>query len=96
MPKLLDHYDGELGELLLRLSVEAADACSRPGPADENVEHYRDNSKHVRWIADANVLRRSLKRYGAWEDLENVSLDTLRNRVLWLAAGDWRENHGKE
>lgn len=93
MIKPIDHYDGDSGALLLTMPKRCALDCSTPGqPADESVAYWLPR---VVWHASEEVLRRSLWGYGAWDDLDTAEIDTIKGRVLWLAAGDWRENHGR-
>jgi hypothetical protein len=90
-PAIVDHYDGDSRALLVSFPVECAIDCIVPGqPADEAITHWLSDAR-VFWYTDDAALRRALKGYGAWEDLDTADTDTLRSRVLWLAAGDWHE-----
>lgn len=91
MPRLIDGYDGESGALLARFPCECAEDCSQPArPADEAVAYWL-KSPRVKWTADLATLRRYLKGFGAWDDLETTTEETIKSRVLWLLACDWRE-----
>jgi hypothetical protein len=86
-----DHYDGDSGKLLVSMPVECAEDCSTPGQAaDEPVSQWLKDERVI-WHADMPTLRKSLKRYGAWDDLQTADEAVIKSRVLWLAAGDWRE-----
>lgn len=90
---MIKHYDGDSGAHLLSMTRACASDCSRPGqPADEAVAFWRDK---VRWIADEATLRACLEGYGAWDDLQTAPVETIKNRVLWIAACDWREEDNK-
>ncbi len=90
---MIDHYDGDSGKHLLSMTPAAASDCSTPGQAaDASCKYWRDK---VRWIADDQTLRDSLRGYGAWDDLQTADLDTIKDRVLWCAACDWRENEDR-
>lgn len=88
---LIDCYDVESGDLLLRATAECLLDCSVPGqPADESVAYWLPR---VEWIADEATLRRALYGYGAWDDIQTADLDTIKGRVLWIQAGYYREEH---
>lgn len=89
---VIDSYDGESGAHLLTMPRECAEDCSRPGAMDEPVAYWRTR---VTWVADERTLRRSLKSMGAWDDLETADLDIIKDRVLWCAACDWREENAQ-
>jgi hypothetical protein len=88
----IEHYDGDSGAHLLTMPRECAEDCSRPGAMDEPVAYWRTR---VTWVADERTLRRSLKSFGAWDDLDTADLDIIKDRVLWCAACDWREEHAQ-
>jgi hypothetical protein len=90
----IDCYDGESGALLLTASAEALNDCSTPGqPANDSVDHWRDL---VTWRADDATLRQSLRGYGAWDDLQTADMESIKDRVLWIAACDYRDNKDHE
>ena len=82
------HYNGTSGVETVRLSQEAVDACSHSGDCAADVAYWVDK---VEWLASREQLVEHLVEYGAWEDLNEVDLDTLRERALWLAAGEISE-----
>jgi hypothetical protein len=91
---MIDHYDGESGKPLLSMTRAAASDCSTPGQAaDQSVAFWLNK---VTWIADDATLRACLDRYGAWDDLDTADIDTIKSRVLWIAACDWREESDRE
>ena len=66
----------------------AIEDCAAPGPADQCVDFWR---RKLEFTVDRSNAIRCLKGYGAWDDLEQASDDTLAERVLWLACSDFRE-----
>jgi hypothetical protein len=82
------YMDGESGHEIVRVPAEAVDGLPSMGPADAHVAHWVDR---VEWIADDAEIRRSLKSYGAWEDLADVDSATIRERMLWIALADMKE-----
>lgn len=89
--QFVDHFDGESGAHLLTAGAVALSECAGPGAADSAVAFWLKQPSTV-FHADDPTLRASLKGYGAWDDLTTVDLDTIKARVLWLAANDWRES----
>ena len=87
----VEWFDGESGAPILRVPVEAVAECSHPGPCDSDVARWLPR---VEWLADADTIRRTLKRYGAWDADELADDDANRARILWIACGDIRENPG--
>lgn len=86
---LIQHCDGESGRPTVSMTREQAEACSHSGACDADVAFHLDR---VKWHATDAELRKMLKGYGAWDDLADADQKTLRSRMLWLAAGDIREN----
>ena len=75
--------------MVLPLSV--ALECSTPGQAaDDSVAAALRDSRVADWAADSTV-RQALRGYGAWDDLDTASRETLRTRALWVAACAIRE-----
>ena len=82
------YYDGLSGRAIVRLPADAVADCSHAGRCDDDVAAWVER---VEWLADDNTLRRHLREYGAWDDLETCEQRTLRERALWIAAGDCEE-----
>ena len=83
-------YDsGKSGRALVTVPREAVRACSHQGDCLADVQAWLPKCRD--WAADA-TLRAELKEYGAWDDLDTATTETLRERVLWCACGDIREN----
>lgn len=86
---MIAHYDGFSGYHILSMPKACAEDCSAQGRNDEAVEYW---VSRVKWHAQEPELRRICRETGAWEDTETADLDTIKRRVLWMAAHDWREN----
>lgn len=85
------HVDGESGNAIVRMTLEQAECCSRPGAMDDRV---RETIPNVEWLGSAEVVRRSLRGYGAWDSDELADDDANRARALWIAACDIAERPG--
>lgn len=90
-PKLYTYFDGGSGYPLAELSKDAIRGCSGIGGQAANVRAFMNDPRHVRIVADRQTIERALDVYGAWEDLDTASNETLWERVVWIAAGDMSE-----
>ncbi len=68
---------------------EAIDACSGPGDASSAVAHW---AKELAFVVPRKLAVDYLNEFGAWDDLETTSIETLTERVFWIACGDMRDN----
>ena len=87
--KTRTYCDGLSGAEIVTMPQACAEECSSQGACDAAVARWIDR---VTWHADDNGLRRSLRECGAWDDLATADTETLRERALWVAACDLREN----
>jgi len=64
--------------------------CSGPGDATQAVEYWLSA---LDWISDRDKAVSGLLEYGAWEaeELASWTDEELAMRLLWLAAGTFRE-----
>lgn len=85
----ITYHDGTSGRPIVRMTRDQAEQMSHQGDCEADV---RANMEHVEWLADDDRLRAMLKEYGAWDDLDTASQETLRMRALWCAACDISEN----
>ena len=83
------YLSGETGRALVSFP-RAALECAAPGPCDAAVAHWMPK---VRFLEDAATMRDELARTGGWtrEELAAEDDDTIKGRILWIAAGDVRE-----
>lgn len=86
-------FEPKYGHLVSgQFPADCIDACSASGSVDEAVEY---------WVSKLNLsstlepvrsrVESYLKEFGAWDDLQEADIDTLANRVLWVACCDIRE-----
>lgn len=77
----------------LCLPVEALESCSHPGPCDLDVEYWE---KEIDWKSqsmNAEDIKDELSEISDWD----VSDDLLnRQRILWIAAGNWQDEGAEE
>jgi hypothetical protein len=85
---MITYCDGSSGHEIVRLTREQAKQCSHQGDCLPDVLAVLPN---VTWLCDDAELRRMLDEYGAWDDLETCTQDTLRQRALWCACNDINE-----
>jgi hypothetical protein len=82
-----------------QLPKECIQDCSRSGDVSNQVKYWRIK---LNFQVCRNNAIRCLEGYGAWDDLESASDETIAERVLWLACGDfseylrWCEQEGKD
>lgn len=78
-----------------QIPFECIEDCSGPGAADESIAYWR---KRLGFTVDRDRAITCLAGYGAWdrEELESDDDDTLAERVLWIACGNFAEWDGTE
>ena len=66
--------------------------CSASGSVDSAVEYWRIKLNLVEALTPVRGKVESyLKEFGAWDDLQEASMETLADRILWTACCDIRE-----
>ena len=77
------------GYVELEIPEEAIGDCSHQGSCDAEVEYW---TPQINWEGiTREAMERSLKEWGAWDDLQTVELKTLQERLVWLACCDLNE-----
>ena len=73
-----------------QLPRECVEDCSRPGPADAAVQHWREV---LGFTVDRERATACILGYGAWDadDLAAKSDEDIADIVLWLACGNFSE-----
>jgi hypothetical protein len=73
--------------------MEQALSASHQGQCDDDVLAFSKVPRIAEQLAriDPEVLRAELKEYGAWDAQELADHDQNLQRILWLAAGDIRD-----
>lgn len=89
-PDMLVYYDGESGEEIVRMSKEALRDCSARGDVSSAVSYW---APRVSWVANLYFLQSILKDTGGYddEDVEEMSEEEVREKALWIAALELRE-----
>ena len=80
---------------VLELPADVVDACSHSGSVDDDVAYalLRDDVSTELDRIDPEDLRAELAEYGAWDDEELSDHERNRARILWIAAGNIRDNN---
>ena len=81
----------------LKMTKAQAESASHQGRCDEDVEALcavPSIRKQLDKIPK-DVLRAELKEYGAWDEDELKDDEQNRRRIVWLAAGNIKEERGK-
>ena len=72
------------------LPRECIQDCSSSGDVSEVVTDWR---KKLGFTVDRDKAIQCLEGYGAWEreEMEKETNETIAERILWLASGNFRE-----
>jgi hypothetical protein len=77
-----------------RFTLDLPDAavpdCSHQGACDEDVAYWSARIQRPGIITPA-LLAAELKEYGAWDDEQLADDDDNWQRLIWIAAGNIRE-----
>ena len=76
----------------LELPVEALEACHHQGRCDEDVEFWVDQIDWESQNMTPAQIRSELEEHGAWDETELADDDANRERILWIAAGDYQDS----
>lgn len=72
----------------IELPSECVRDCSHSGSCDEDVQLWL---KEIQINIDPETLRSELREYGAWSAEELSDHHANLGRILWIAAGNIRE-----
>jgi len=92
-PESQEHY-ALFDRFELRLTLGDALSASHSGPCDSDVAELLEKPyivKQLDKIPDSD-LAAELRSYGAWDDTELSNRQENNARIVWVAAGDIREN----
>jgi hypothetical protein len=78
----------------LDLPDEAVADCSHSGACDEDVKFWQSRIPRPAEITPEK-LAAELKEYGAWDDEELADDAVNWNRIVWLAAGNIKEEQSQ-
>jgi hypothetical protein len=79
----------------IKMTLAQAQEMSHQGQCDEDVAHGRAIPAIKKQLDKLNpeALRAELKEYGAWDANDLSDHDANLNRILWIAAGNFVEEH---
>ena len=79
----------------IRMPIEAIADCSEPGSADDAVKYWAGK---INLDLETDRMIEVLVETGGWtrEDLKEENVDTLRERCIWIAACNYREENRLE
>ena len=79
----------------IEMPLGAVEDCSHQGECDEDVDYWATRITRPDEVT-AEALRLELKEYGSW-DAEELSNDRDNwQRIIWLAAGNLREEQREQ
>ena len=91
-------YWASFNRFEFRLPGQAVIDCAHSGACDDDVAHwapkvnrYEAGERHA-WAPTPDKLRAELAEYGAWDDAELADDDANWRRIVWLAAGNIKED----
>lgn len=74
----------------IELPDEAVTDCSHQGQCDEDVAYWVTRIPQLSEL-NPSILAMELKEYGAWDAEELADHEANLRRILWIAAGNIRE-----
>lgn len=83
-------YTGSSGLIELAITLDDARSGYHPGPCDGDITELRKAPYIAGQLAgiDAATLRKELREWGAWDDVELADHESNLDRLLWLACGN--------
>lgn len=78
---------------IITIPYECMEDCSAQGRVDEAVQFWLSKSviqNELKQIPDFDLMA-ELKEYGAWNEIELLNRDDNEARILWIAAGNYKE-----
>jgi len=76
------------GLIEFELPSECVSDCSGMGDATEAVEHWQ---RELNLNLNREHMITELSEYGAWDDFDTATNETLEQRLIWLGACDINE-----
>ena len=77
----------------IQMPIECVNDCSHSGACDDDVEYWAEK---LNLKINPGVLKEELQCYGAWEDAELNDHDQNLHRIIWLAAGQIKDDLPKD
>ena len=79
-------WSSSSGRIELQIPGEAIEECSHSGRCDDDVEYWAPLLGLG--FVERKLIERELNEYGAWDDLGTIDIDTLHQRLCWVACCD--------
>jgi hypothetical protein len=91
-------FTASSGRFQIGMTMAQAESMSHSGLCDADVAAGLELPSLAQQLAaiDPDSLRRELKEYGAWDDADLSDHQQNLSRILWLAAGDIKDNPDEE
>ena len=88
-------WNSSSGRIELQMTLDQARSASHQGQCSEDVLELSKVPSIAKQLAKVNpeLLRGELKEYGAWDEEQLSDHDENLQRLLWLAAGDIKEEN---
>ena len=80
----------------LNISLADAGDMSHCGACDSDIENYLSTNKSIQRQLSAigpEPIAQELKEYGAWDETELADDEANKARILWIAAGNIKEEN---
>jgi hypothetical protein len=87
-----------IGNIEIQMTLSQARSASGQGQQEENVRaliREPNIRRQLTKIDPANIAR-ELKEYGAWDAEELADAERNQIRLIWIAAGNIREEHANK
>ncbi len=78
----------------LSLPAKCVKECSASGACDEAVAAWTPKIDFRQVLEDD--IRKELKEYGAWDSVELQDKQANRERIVWIAAGNIKEEEAEK
>lgn len=77
----------------IKMTREQAYSASHPGPCDEDVKALLKDARIGIQLdrIGPDKIRAELKEWGAWDEQELADNEANKERIVWIAAGNIRE-----
>jgi hypothetical protein len=89
----MEWWSSSSGTIELQMSLDDAESASHQGQCLDDVRALAQ-MPHIKTQLDSldpSEVAKELKGYGAWDDEELADHDENMLRLLWIAAGDIKE-----
>lgn len=84
------HWCDGSGRINLYMTLEQAKSVAHSGSCDNDVAELRKLPEVAQQLKeiDAAVLKKALREYGCWNEIELANHEENLDRIVWIAGGD--------